>query len=89
MNKLICLLIVALLSGCASSLPRTVEVPIAVPCPAPPEIARPRLTIGKLKPESSPAEVERAYAESLEAIAGYAKQLEKILNGYRSDNRGR
>jgi len=81
----ICLL---LLSAC-STLPRTVEVPVAVPCTAPPEVARPRLALGALRPDSPPADVIRAYAESLEAVAGYAEQLETILNGYREGGRAR
>lgn len=71
-----------LLSAC-STLPPTVEVPVAVPCTAPPQVARPHLTIRNLRPDSPPADVVRAYAESLEAIAGYAEQLETILDGYR------
>ncbi len=81
----ICLL---LLSAC-TTLPQTVEVPVAVPCTAPPEIARPRLAIGALRADSPPADVIRAYAESLEAVAGYAEQLETILNGYREGGRAR
>jgi len=81
----ICLL---LLSAC-SNLPQTVAVPVAVPCTAPPEIARPRLALGALRPDSPPVDVIRAYAESLEAIAGYAEQLETILNGYREGGRAR
>lgn len=69
-------------AGC-STLPATVDIPVAVPCPAPPVIARPRLTVHDLRPDSSPAEVIRAYAESLEAIAGYAESLEEVLDGYR------
>ncbi len=71
-----------ILSAC-STLPSTVDIPVAVPCIAPPEIIRPRLTIGKLRSDSPPAEVIRSYAESLEAVAGYAAQLETLLGGYR------
>jgi hypothetical protein len=71
-----------LLSAC-TTLPPTVEVPVAIPCPAPPVIARPHLSLGTLRPDSPPAEVIRAYAESLEAVAGYAEQLETVLEGYR------
>jgi len=87
MNKLIFIagLLVAAqcaFTGCAT-VPRTVDIPVAVPCPAPPEFARPHLPIAALRPESQPSEVIRAYAESLELLAGYATQLETVLNGYR------
>lgn len=77
-----------LLSGC-STLPQTVEVPIAVPCTPPPAIQRPLLSIRNLKPGLPPAEVKRLYAESLEQLSGYATYLEKLLNGYRESNRAR
>jgi len=81
--------VVTLFLSACSTLPQTVAVPVAVPCAAPPDIARPRLTIGTLRPDSPPADVIRAYAESLEALAGYAEQLETILDGYREGGRGR
>ena len=88
--RIMCSLLIcaSYLLGC-STLPATVEIPIAVPCTPPPEIARPGLALGTLKPESPPAEVIRAYAESLEAVAGYAEQLETILGGYREGSRAR
>ena len=80
--------IALVLAGC-SALPRTVDIPIATPCPAPPQVARPHLTIRGLKPDSPPADVIRAYAESLEAVAGYAEQLETLLDGYRGGDGAR
>lgn len=70
------------ISGC-STLPRTVEIPVAVPCTPPPVVSRPHLAVSTLKSDSTPDVVIRAYAEALEALAGYAKELETILNGYR------
>jgi len=87
-NRFALMALIIALAGC-STLPKTVEVPVAVPCTAPPEIARPRLAIGALLPDSPPADVIRAYAESLEAVAGYAGQLETILDGYREGGRAR
>ena len=72
------------LSGC-STLPATVDIPVAVPCTPPPTIHRPRLTIGTLKADSPPADVIRAYEESLEQLGGYAEYLEELLDGYRGD----
>lgn len=86
--KRIAIALVVLLSGC-STLPPTVEVPIAVPCPPPPVIQRPRLSISNLTPGLPPAEVKRMYAESLEQLGGYAEYLEQLLNGYREGSGGR
>lgn len=88
MNRLALMALALIAAGC-STLPPTVEVPVAVPCPAPPEIARPHLAVRNLRSDSPPAEVIRAYAESLEAVAGYAEQLETILDGYRGGNGAR
>ncbi len=88
MKRLALMALIIALAGC-STLPQTVQVPVAVPCTAPPEITRPRLAIGTLRPDSPPADVIRAYAESLEAVAGYAEQLETILYGYREGGRAR
>jgi len=66
-------------------LPKTVEVPIATPCPAPPAVKRPDLPLlAELKPNSPPNEVIKAYAVSLEELAGYATLLENYLNAYRT-----
>lgn len=78
------LLIALLATGCAT-LPATVEVPVAVPCPAPEHAVRPRLSVGSLRPDSTPSEVVRAYAADLVAVIGYAEQLETILDGYRPE----
>ncbi len=82
------LAMILILAGCGT-LPRTVEVPVAVPCTAPPEVTRPHLAIRNLRTDSPPADVVRAYAESLEAVAGYAEQLETILDGYRGGSSAR
>ncbi len=87
MKQLVMIALLGLLAGC-STLPRTVEVPVAIPCPAPPKVSRPRLAVGSLLPDSAPAEVVRAYAASMEALAGYAERLETILDGYRLRTEG-
>lgn len=88
MKRFAPLALALILAGCGT-LPPTVEVPVAIPCTAPPEVARPHLAIRNLRPDSPPAEVVRAYAESLEAVAGYAEQLETILDGYRGGGSAR
>ena len=81
MNRLLLISLALLLSAC-STLPPVVEVPVAVPCPAPPVTTRPRLAIRDLRPGSQPAEVEKAYATTLEQLGGYAAELEQIVKGY-------
>lgn len=81
MKRMLLMAMAALLSGCCT-LPPVVEVPVAVPCPPPPVFNRPSLSIRNLKPESPPAEVERAIAETIEQLGGYAAYLEQIIKGY-------
>lgn len=68
--------------GCAHA-PPTAEIPVAVPCPAPPATVRPHLPIADLRSTDSPDNVVRAYAASVETLIGYARELETILSGYR------
>lgn len=70
------------LVGCASS-PVRAQIPVAVPCPPPPAVARPALPIAELTAESQPDAVMRAYAATVEALMGYAGELELLLDGYR------
>jgi hypothetical protein len=76
--------ILLLCLGCAHA-PVVVKEPVAVPCPAPPAIARPHLPIASLRRDDPPAVVMKAYAASLEALSGYARELEAILQGYRHE----
>ncbi len=85
MKRIVALIILAAaLSGCAT-VPETVEIPVPVPCPPPPPVARPLLAIRSLTPGTPPAEVERTYLEALKQLAGYAKELEALLAGYRRE----
>lgn len=86
MGRVILFAVALVLAGCANTPPRTVtvEVPVAVPCPPPPATSRPPLPIAELTEQSTPEQVMRAYATSIEACAGYARELEAIIEGYRS-----
>ena len=80
------LLCLPLLAGCAAEpVIRTVEVeiPVAVDCPAPPALMRPALPLADIAADSSPADVLRAYAATVEALMGYSLELEGVLDGYR------
>ncbi len=78
---IVCALLV-LVAACAT-VPKSVDIPVAVPCPAPPRVARQHLPITDLRPGDSPDNVIRAYAVSVEELVGYAEELETILDGYR------
>lgn len=83
MKRLAAIAAICLLaSGCAHA-PPSVEVPVAVPCPVPRQVARPHLPIADLRSGDSPDNVVRAYAVSIETLIGYARELETILSGYR------
>lgn len=72
----------ALLAGCASTpreVVRRVEVPVAVPCPAPAAPPRPHLPLADLPQDATAADIARATAASLEALTGYAAALETLL----------
>ncbi|MFZ5658763.1 MAG: hypothetical protein ACOY5C_02775 [Pseudomonadota bacterium] len=83
------ILLLVALSGCAHAPAQAVavEMPVPVPCPPPPVLARPALPIADLQPDSPPAAVLRAYTASIKALAGYATELETLLNGYRQEAR--
>lgn len=83
MKRIFVIALAVLVSGCTAPMPRTVDIPIAVPCTPPPAFERPRLAIRNLRPDMPPAEIERTYAETVEQMAGYAAYLEKLLHGYR------
>lgn len=74
-----------LLPAC-THVPRTVEVPVAVPCPPPPPVARPTLPIDRLTGSSTSAEIVRAYVVTVQKLIDYARELEILLDGYRSEN---
>ena len=75
----------ALLPGCAATLPpapRVVDVPVPVACPAPVIPARPALPVAALTSRSTDAETARAYAGSVVTLQGYSEELRTMLEGY-------
>ena len=80
--KRIAILAAALLAGCASpprEVIRRVEVPVAVPCPAPQRPPRPHLPLADMPQDAAAADIARAAAASLEALTGYAQALEGLF----------
>lgn len=80
-----------LFAACAPAvrLPEIVKIPVPVQCPEPPPLIRPHLPIASLPVNPSPDQYVRAVESSLEALMGYAEELEKLLGGYREGNRAR
>ena len=72
---------VLLLAGCATPREtiRRVEVPVAVPCPAPTLPPRPHIPLADLPPDATDADIVRATAASLEAFSGYVAALETLI----------
>jgi hypothetical protein len=79
--KKYCLLLALFLGACATA--PAVQTPVAVPCPPPPAIERPRLPVSDLRPSDSPDAVMKALVVSVEKLTGYARELEEALKGYR------
>ena len=72
-----------LLTACATCpAPKEVEIPVPVANPNPQIPQKPSLPIAKLKPNSSPDAVIKAYAASVELLQGYSNQLITILHSY-------
>jgi hypothetical protein len=72
-------------AGCRAPEVRTVEVkvPVAVPCPEPPILLWPVLPTDQITPETSDAEVAKAYAAERLYLRGLLAEAYAILNGYR------
>lgn len=73
----------ALLASACCAPPATVKVPIERPCPEPAPTTRPYVPFEDLPANAPDAEVQKACIGSLEAVGGYAEELETVLNGYR------
>lgn len=79
--------IALLLTGCAFDqqvVYKNVEVPVLY-CPMPPDIVRPELPIGDLKPEDEkdPGLVGQKYKATVKMLEDHIKQLEEILQKYK------
>lgn len=85
------LIAVVALAGCASN-PNKIDIttnvkPIAVPIiysPAPPVVARPDLPHLSVATTDTDGVVVKKYAASVEALIGYAEQLEDIVKQYQT-----
>lgn len=82
MSKRLVALLLLLLPAC-SHVPRTVEIPVAVPCPSPPPVVRPELPIDSLTERSTAPEIVRAYVITVQKLIDYSRELETVLDGYR------
>lgn len=84
----IAMAIVLLVTVAACAHQPAVQVPVAVPCPAPPPVVRPKLLVTGLTQATPPDQVMKALIASLEILAGYAGELETLLDGYRKGGTG-
>lgn len=74
--------LVITLASCSTNMPKQVDIPVAVKQPAPNIPPKPLLPIAKLKKDSKPNEVIKAYASSVVILQGYSDQLINILEAY-------
>lgn len=91
-KKLLAIIAILVLAGCATT-PNKITItsdikPIAVPIvysPEPPIVTRPTLPHLVMTPEQilSDGEIAKAYAGSIQALIGYAEQLEDIVAQYK------
>lgn len=86
---ILALIFVTWLTGCAATpptVPAQVFIPVPVDCPRPEVPPRPALPLAELGDNPAPADVARAYAATVEVLAGYARELEALLSaGGRND----
>lgn len=75
------LLGLALLTGCATTTPQIVQVPVVQPCPAASHApGRPSIAISRLQPGDGAATVVRSYVESVAELQAYSSNLETLLD---------
>lgn len=90
-RKFVTLVAVLALVGCATN-PNKINIttdvkPIAVPIiysPAPPVVTHPDLPFSTITSADSDGMVAKKYAASVEALIGYAEQLEDIVKQYQT-----
>jgi hypothetical protein len=90
MKRLLLPIAILAVMGCKAPKPQVVvqrvEVPVAVPCPAPPALTRPTSHVQALPPNASPDQQAKAIVADLASWIGYAVQEESILTGYRKQS---
>ena len=79
--------LIAMFAGCTKPEVRYVQVnvPVAVPCPEPPQIYWPDLSVKRLTKESTDSQVVKAYAADWWFLQGRLAEALGILNGYRTN----
>lgn len=82
-------LLMAFLTGCATTaqMPAQVLVPVAAECPAPTLPPRPRLPLADLPDNAKPDETARAAVASLQIAMDYAEALEQLLGAYKKNDK--
>lgn len=72
-----------LLTGCSVICPKQPPEYLITPLPAPPVIVRPALKVWEIRQGASEGEIVMAWRASVEQLIGYAKELERVVEGYR------
>jgi hypothetical protein len=70
------------LMGCASSPPKSVEIPVATTYPVPDIPCEPHYPIFDLKENDTPDKVIKAYVATLQLQRGYIKEINRLLRSY-------
>lgn len=73
------LFVIWMCSSCSTWNVKQVDVPIPVEAPAVNKPDKPSLPIYTLTQNSKPAEVMKAYVESIYLLEGYSEELEVLL----------
>jgi hypothetical protein len=81
--KKLAIIFFALISGCASDI-KTLEIPVAIPCPAPSIPAKSKLPISDLNINSKPSETFRAYVATVSILQGDINEYRVRLKGISS-----
>lgn len=84
MVKVIPLMVLAMLAGCASvpPPPKVVKIPVAVSCPAPQVPKKPQLPVNQLKTTTPPSQVMKAYVLTVRLLLTDDEQLRQLLSAY-------
>ncbi len=82
MKKLLILLLVTTLSGCATTY-RPVDVVVPVPCPSPQIPPNPKLYIADIKADSSPEFIAKSYVATVYQLITVNGALVALLQTYK------
>lgn len=80
--RFILLLLFIFIIGCSNTMPKVLEVPIAVQPPSPIVQPKPHLPIEGLRAGAKSDETIKAYVQSVKILQDDDKELRTLLTGY-------